>query len=290
MHWTGKVCAWLLVPLVLLAMVFTAKLVKVRNSWTTKIEASRKQYNDVAPKVVEAQTLLQQARGDAHRASVTWGQTYRVAPTNVQNAGTGTLTVALGSQQGIQPNQWLHGFEIKPDGSSVYRGDFVATTVREAESLMQPNWRLRPGDTTGWQGGNWRWRVMLPSAYPNRFEDIEQTLVRQDERHAARQQTLETQQKLVTEANDQLKLREAELVGGPELPKEETLDPEFRDGLVATIETLEEERNAELVHIDRLRRSVRDLNRQIQALQSQNRDLVEKLPQPASEGEITQKP
>lgn len=289
MHWTGKVCAWLLVPLVLLAMVFTAKLVKVRNSWTAKIEQSKKAYNDVAPKVVEAETLLNQAQGDAHRASVIWGR-YSIAPTTVQNPATGTLQVALGSQVGIQPNQWLHGFEVKPDGSSIYRGDFVAATVRENESLMQPNWRVRPGDTAGWQPGNWRWRVMLPSAYPNRFEDIEQNLVRRDERLAARQQTLETQQKLIAEANEQLKLREAELVGGPELPKEETLDPEFRDGLVATLEVLEEERNSELVRIDRLRRSVRELNRQIQAVQSQNRELVEKLPQPASQGELTQQP
>jgi hypothetical protein len=151
---------------------------------------------------------------------------------------------------------------------------------------------VRPGDTAGWQGGNWRWRVMLPSAYPNRFEDLEQNLVRQDERHAARQQTLETQQRLITEANEQLKLREAELVGGPELPKEASLDAEFRDGLVATLEALEEDRNSELVQIDGLRRSVRDLNRKIQTVQSQNRDLVEKLPQPtpAAEDKLTLKP
>jgi hypothetical protein len=300
MHWTGKASAWLLVPLVLLAMVFTAKLVKVRNSWTKKIEDSKKAYNDVAPKVVEAQALLDQAKGDWHRQTVTWGSItsspergyfpFFVAPTNVSNAAAGTLTVALGSQQGIQQNLWLHGFEVRPDGTSVYRGDFVATTVREGESLMQPNWRIRPGDTAGWQGGNWRWRVMLPSAYPNRFEDLEQTLVRRDERHAERQQTLAGQQKLIAGATEQLKLREAELVGGPELPMDETLDAEFRDGLTATLETLEEERNGELVQIDRLRRSVRELSRRIQAVQSRNRALVEQLPQPAATGELTQKP
>jgi len=279
MHWSGKLFAWLLVPLVLVAMLFTAKLIKVRNSWTAKIEKSKDEYNKLAPQLVAAQHDLDRTWGDWHRATVTWGQRVYQAQTNV-NPAAGSVNVSLGTSQGIQQGQWLYGFEILPDGSSIYRGDFVAQTVREGESLLVPNWRLRAGDTDGWQTGNWRWRLMLPAAYPNRFDELEQTLVQEDELFNDRTQTLAIQQQLIATANEQLKLREAELVGGPELPKTETLDPEFRDGLTATLEALEEDRNAELVRIDRLRRSVRSLNQQVQQTQTENRELVNRLPQP----------
>ena len=170
---------------------------------------------------------------------------------------------------------------MKPDGTFIYRGDFVATTVREGQSILQPNWRIRPGDTEGWQGGTWRWRTFLPSAYPNQFDEYEQALLQKDELLADRQQTLDIQKQLIQSATDQLKQREAELVGGPQLPQEETLDLEFRQGLTAALEELEETRNGELISVDRLRRSVRDLRRKIEAVQEENRELVRQLPQPA---------
>jgi uncharacterized coiled-coil protein SlyX len=287
MHLSGKIFAWLLIPLLLAAMVLSAKAVKVRNSWTAKIEKLRKEYADLAPKLDDARSNLRRAQSEWHRATQTWGL-YAQAQTNVTNPAGGTLTVALGTSHGIKEKQWLYGFEIQADGSAIYRGDFTATTVREGESVLQPNWRLHPGETSDWKGGTWRWRLFLPSAYPNRFDELEQTMVLQDELLADRQLTLGTQKELIESAKAQLKLREEELVGGPDLPQDPTLDAEFRMGLVPTLEDLEEARNRELIAIDRLRRSVRDLQHKIRSTQSDNLELVRKLPQPPAE--ITRKP
>lgn len=287
MHISGKIVAWLLIPAILGAMVLSAKAVKVRNSWTAKYEKLRKEYADVAPKLDEARAALDHAQAEWHRATQTWGL-YAQANTTVQNPAAGTLTVGLGTSQGIKDKQWLYGFEVQQDGSAIYRGDFVVTIVREGESVLQPNWRLRPGDTEGWKNGQWRWRLFLPSAYPNQFDEYEQTLLQEDELLADRQLTLATQKELTDSATEQLKLREAELVGGADLSQDEALDIEFRNGLVAALEELEEARNAELIAIDRLRRSVRNLQQKIRSTEAKNRELVDQLPQPAAE--VTRKP
>lgn len=289
MHLSGKIFAWLLIPLILTAMVLSAKVVKVRNSWTAKYQKLKNEYTDLLPKVEEARGNLDRAQAEWHRSTMTWGL-YAAAQTTVQNPETGTLTVALGTSQGVKDQQWLYGFEVKPDGTSIYRGDFVASPVREGESVLQPNWRVRPGDTQGWQAGVWRWRLLLPSSYPNQFDELELTLVAGDELYADRQLTLATQQELIKFATEQRDLREAELVGGPQLSKDATLDAEFRNGLVAALEEVEESRNAELIAIDRLRRSVRGLRQKIYGTQSENKELVDKLPQPAdAPAELTRK-
>lgn len=286
MHLTGKILAWLLIPLILVGMVFTAKLVKVRNSWTAKLEKDKQEYAKLAPQVVDAQFALEKAQADWHRATEAWGNYFeKGVTTNVINAA-GDLDVTLGTQQ-LQPGQWLYGFEIRPEGS-IYRGDFFVAEVRQANSLLRPNWRVREGDTEGWQSGLWRWRAMIPSSYSNRFDELQQAILRQDELLADRLQTLAVHQELITAAQEQLKLREAELVGGPELPQEDSLDPEFRHGLVAAVEVLTEQRNAELLAGDRLRRTVRDLNARIQKTQTENLELVSRLPQPATE--VSKKP
>jgi hypothetical protein len=280
MHWTGKfLFAWPLTILALVAMILTAKTVRVRNSWAQKIVKSKAEYEKLAEDVRQAQFEVDHLQGDVHRAMQFWGP-FAAAQTTVQNAADGTLTVEMGTNHGIRQGQWLYGFQLQPDGSSIYRGDFVAVTVREGNSLLQPNWRVRPGDTEGWQSGPWRWRLLLPPSYPSRFDEQEQLLLIQDEAFAERQKTLADQAAMIQTASEQLKLREAELVGGPELPQDEALDLEYREGLVTALEAVEEERNAQLIAIDRLRRSVRELRQKILEAEAANRGLVEKLPQP----------
>ncbi|MFO0917352.1 MAG: hypothetical protein U0872_03440 [Planctomycetaceae bacterium] len=295
MHWVGKVSAWLLVLLILGATVLTSKFITVRNSWVSKSEKLKEDAVKLEAQVREAEATAERLQFELHRAHQLWGQSYPATGgppvrTTVQNPAEGTLAVSLGAKSDppIHQGQWLYGFETLGDGTTVYRGTFVADAVRDGESLLAPNWRLRPEDTQGWQSGNWRWRVQLPSAYPNRFDELEQALVRQDELLGDRTQTLAVQEALIAAAKEQLRLREAELVGGPELPQNPALNPEFRLGLIAALEEAEESRNAELLAIDQLRRSVRLLRRQIEDLEAGNRDLAGKLPQPATA--VSQKP
>ena len=296
MHWIGKVSAWLLALLLIPgAIVFTSKFITVRNSWISKSEKLKDEAAKLTAQIQENEATVERLQYELHRANQLWGKSYPAtggAPvrTTIQNPTEGTLAVSLGAKSDppIHQGQWLYGFELLGDGSAVYRGMFVAETVRDGESLLLPNWRMRPGDTQGWQNGNWRWRIQLPSAYPNRFDELEQTLVRQDELLGDRLQTLAVQETLIAAAKEQLKLREAELVGGAELPQNPALAPEFRLGLISALEEAEESRNAELVAIDQLRRSVRLLHRQIEERVSGNRDLAGQLPQPSTA--VSQKP
>jgi hypothetical protein len=286
MHWSGKVFAYLLVVAALVAMVFTAKTVTARKNWAAKLVKVKKEYEDVAPRLVQAKAVADHTLAEWHRVSEFWGP-WQVAQT-VVNPADASVAVEVGSNGGIRQGQWLYGFQAKPDGSVIFRGIFTADVVREGNSLLKPNWRVRPGDTDGWQNGPWRWRLMLPPSYPGRFQELEQDLLVADETLAERQNTLVDEEKLVATAKEQLKTRESELVGGPTLPKEETLGQEFREGYVAALETAEEERNAQLVVIDAKRRSVRKLRQEILSVEKENRSLVEKLPQ--SPAQLTQTP
>jgi len=186
------------------------------------------------------------------------------------------------ASKAIHPNLVLYGFEIRPDGSSVYRGSFLATEVGNGSSSLTPNWRATPAEVQKWQAGSWRWRNAIPSGYSENFDRQLLTNLKYEETLADRKRTLEGQNTLLTQANDGLKLREAELVGGDVLPKTPSIDPEFRDGLVSAVEQTEETRNQLLKQIDDLRRKVRAIQAEIERLNTENAALVERLPEPGT--------
>ena len=84
-------------------------------------------------------------------------------------------------------------------------------------------------------------------------------------------------------------MREAELVGGELLGQATSVDPEYRDGLVATVEKTEEDRNQTLQKVDELRRHVRKIQAEIKTLESQNAELAQKLPGVSPNNALTQK-
>ena len=59
----------------------------------------------------------------------------------------------------------------------------------------------------------------------------------------------------------------------------DTVDPEFRDGLVAAMAAAEEDRNQTLLTIDKLRREVRSVQADIEQMLSDNLELTNRLPQ-----------
>ena len=93
-------------------------------------------------------------------------------------------------------------------------------------------------------------------------------ILKDEEALRARSIDLEGQKGLLSNAEGTLKLREAELVGGDGLAKADSVEPEFRDGLVSASEQTEEERNQTLRKVDELRRAVRNVQADIERLQS----------------------
>ncbi len=278
----GKVLAVMVVIAGLVSMALTAKLITVRNSWTAKTHAFVKTYGETARQRREASEQRELVLHELERMNRDWGTDFRAAggvPSQLLNPADGKLEVQLGMGAGLQEKQLVHGFEIQGDGSSLYRGPFMVSGPPQAErSALQPAWRIRPGEPATWQAGRWRWRSSVPAGSSQLFDKLMGDFTRSDEALGDRNASIAIQDKLIADATVALQRRESELVGGDDLPKEEVLPPEFRLGLVSTLEAVEEERNSVLLKIDALRREVREARDAVVQLQQENLALSQKLP------------
>ena len=278
MHTMGKVGVWLVVLAALGASMLTSKLIQVRDSWTKKNVAARDQYQALVPKIDELQEQLSALEGARFIALDLWGNSWPPAQATVQ--AQGVLTIDMGTNSGIAEKKVIYGFEVQPDNSVIFRGDFTVSTARDVQAQLQPNWKVRAEDGATWKSGMWRWRNQLPPAFQQNFDKQLLLLGQTEDALNDRRQSVDVQTKLLAQAQEQLKLREAELVGGEQLSKDAAVDVEFREGLVAGVEQVEEARNQILTKVDDLRRKLRAVQSEVDRLQKQNIELANKLPQP----------
>jgi hypothetical protein len=285
MHWSGKLFAVLVVLAAVVAVWLTAELIEDRNSWARKAATFETEHATNQAKLQESRRQAEQLRTELETTLREWGGALGtwITNTSVTSPAEGKLSVDLGTNQRIKDSQVLHGFELSPDGKSAYRGAFIVTTAQADRSALQPTWRVRPEDAATWRPGQWRWRSLVPSAYAQHADEQALSFAEIDETLNDRAATLQIQNQLIAEAQQQLKERKAELLGGEELAQDEVLGPEFRQGLSITLSSLEEERNKLLLENDDLRRRVRTARDAVLRLQQQNEQLVQKLPQPAPE-------
>jgi hypothetical protein len=288
MHNLGKVLAFLVVAVAIGALLLTAKLVQVRNSWTVKTAAAKAKFADLQPKVDALEAKIDSLRNEIFRSRELWGTAYFPVETSIDDAG-GNLTTNLGTDRQIRTGMLLHGFEVAADGTSVYRGSFLVGDVQNNGSKLKPNFRLSADDVKKWVPGNWRWRNAVPPGYQETFDRQLLSILKDEETMTARGLDLKGQKELLAKAENGLKQREAELVGGEGLAKAQSVEPEFRDGLVSAVQETEEERNKILLTVDELRRAVRNIEADIERLQSENTALVGRLPEPAPRRAVTQK-
>ena len=278
MHTMGKVGVWLVVVAAVASTMLTSKLIQVRNGWTKKAFVAREEYRALVPKLAELQEQLDTLEGDRFRAIELWGNSSPPVQTTVQ--AQGALVVDLGTNSGITEKKVIYGFEVLPDNSVVYRGDFTVATARDVQSQLTPNWKVRNQDGATWQSSKWRWRNQLPSAYQQNYDKQILLLSQREDDLAVWRRSQDVQTKLVAQAGEQLKLREAELVGGEQLSKNAADAVEHREGLVAAVEQAEESRNQVLTKVDDLRRKLRTVQREVGRLKTLNAELTDKLPQP----------
>ena len=278
MHTMGKVGVWLVVVAAVASTMLTSKLIQVRNGWTKKAFVAREEYRALVPKLAELQEQLDTLEGDRFRAIELWGNSSPPVQTTVQ--AQGALVVDLGTNSGITEKKVIYGFEVLPDNSVVYRGDFTVATARDVQSQLTPNWKVRNQDGATWQSSKWRWRNQLPSAYQQNYDKQILLLSQREDDLTVWRRSQDVQTKLVAQAGEQLKLREAELVGGEQLSKNAADAVEHREGLVAAVEQAEESRNQVLTKVDDLRRKLRTVQREVDRLKTLNAELTDKLPQP----------
>ena len=289
MHTLGKVFAFLVVIAAIAASIFTAKLVQVRNSWTAKTLTSKTKFNDAKPKIEALEAQIDSLKNETFRSRDLWGSFWPSVATNVISPD-GAVQIAVGSALGVRDKLLLHGFQLTPEGTSIYRGSFLPVEIQNDSAVLKPNWRATPAEVATWErSGNWRWRNLVPPGYEENFDKQLTTILKLEETYNDRVRTLKGQEDLLAEAKAKLKLREAELIGGEELASSEQLEPEFREGLVAAMTQAEEERNQTLVKIDELRRKVRSVKSDIDRMLIENTELTNRLPQPGPKSELSQK-
>jgi cell division protein FtsB len=293
MHISGKIAAWLVVIVAIVGAVFTSKVVQVRSSWTAKSLASQKKYEDLKPQIEKLEVEIDALKKEIFLAREHWGKAWDVVPTEIAPDGSGTVEIGIGTQTPspdgsgpVQDKMVLHGWQPLENGEMINRGSFLVVAANPNSCTLKPTNRVSAEEVRTWQPGQWRWRNMMPEGYAENFDKQLAIVFKLEETLYDRKKTLDGQIKLLAQANDELKVRESELVGGDGLSKAQFVEPEFREGLVAAVTTTEEARNKTLQSIDELRREVRHVQNAIEKLQKENNDLADRLPKPRRSREV----
>jgi len=276
MHVLGKVGVWLVVIAAMAATWLTGTFINRRDGLTKKYVAARDEVRKLKPQLIEKQAELNAKEAERFRALELWGTSEGPVQTQVQP--NGVVVVDLGTAQKISEGMIIYGFEIQADNSAIYRGDFLVLAARDNQSQLQPNWVARPEDVATWKAGMWRWRSQIPAGFQSNYDQQIHLINAGAVALADRRRSASIQDDLLSQARSQLEMREAELVGGDQLTKDEALDIEFREGLVAAIEQTEESRNQVLTKVDELRRQLRTVQSEVDRIKQQNVELSKKLP------------
>lgn len=269
MHVAGKILGVVLFFATATGFIFAARLVDVRGKWMDQLQKIKASNEKVAPELAVARREREQARAELERESLRWDRYWsnvegRYIPRN------NTLGANVGSSKGIASNMMLYAFQMDKNSVPSYVGSFSVFQLQPNLTVLKPAFRVRPDDVPNWGGGNWRLRTMIPSSFASRIAGLEADLVVADELLAKQQSNLETQTKLVDAARDQHQERIAELLGGG---KANPAPP----GLVAELTEADDQRNASLVEVDRLRRGISAAERNIGRLIHENNDLARTL-------------
>ena len=293
MHVLGKVQAWLCVILAILGIVWTGRLLQVRNSWAQSNKTLKATYETNAESLASKERALVEAKAEFDRTVLYWDREFDdVLVGESDNDG---LIIGIGSSDGLTQDKVVYAFQPKGDGTMVYVGPFKITTVEADRSALEPTWRPRQADpnfpggardaeSANWKyGEGWRIREVIPVETRELFTDLEIQFTLADQRLTSRRTNLTYQQKLNTDARDQLRLREGELNGGlPEMQANKNVLPQDKvDGLVKAIADSEERRNQELSDVDRLRRELKAAYERYGRLRKENLQLSQTLPKPA---------
>lgn len=277
----GKICLWLVVLGSIGAVVLTTRLLATRNAWMTQNQKLEDEFLKNQEEIAKRTAELKLKRDDLTRLMLDWDRDWDDVATQIVDSAIGTLQIQVGTTRGLQDKQVVWAFQKNQDGSSQLAGEFKVTAVRDEQAILAPNWRLRPGDTQGWQPGNWRIRSMVPSHFGEALTTMEVGLLVADEDLGAKKDDVVLQTKMVADATAELDQRMKEINGQPQNEGKE-LPTEIIKGFLATMLDEEELRNAALAAVDQLVHDLKHTTESIQRIHKINQQLVNTLPQPAT--------
>jgi len=297
MHILGKV----LIGFTLLgsgfAIYLSAKLINNRNHWTSQIDKVSEQAENLAIDLADKKSRLEAIKTEYEAVYKPWGYTWDSVNVTVRDPQAGTIAAAIGTNNrltapagGVSAD--LHAFQVNPDGSSTYIGEFAATTVQVDQAAFQPTWPLRPlkpgelnnnaTEAQNWRNGAWRFRSLIPSSYETNFPIMYEDLSNTDQNLEEQRKILQIQEKLLAYTENSLKKRQEELIGTADAQQAEAdkakLPIEFSAGLIAAIEDEQAKRNTTQTEINRLRRQMEDSRQRLTQLIENNVQMEKKLP------------
>jgi len=300
MHTLGKVLTGFVFLAAVAGLVLMSRQLQVKNSYTKKLRDLKKQNTNDARSIESKQAELAGLDADyqrvMHDQRAYWDKRSGLPNPPRRPPNTIGMQVGLGDGVGMlatnaqvpgkAPKQRtrLHVF-YQPNPNvpqTVYVGPFEVGEqqgeLAATNSVLYPAWGLRPNELRVDNPANWprgisvyRIRATVSTRYTTGFRDLYLRLedVARDiaSANAAKKQ-----------ADDQLKAAEGEVTQYRVI----IAGNDGTGGMLAELSKAEDDRDAVLGIVDRLRRALKqEIDRRGELIQ-QNKDLIKKLPQPAS--------
>lgn len=177
---------------------------------------------------------------------------------NINGLGTNQGLKLVTQQGGGTAPILLQVFFVYSPTKSAYIGEFAvnAGQLQANSCVLSPTWFLQQEEFAEWDSsGGVRVRASIPVGGRNRFSSLSEALTRTVRSLQRTNSGIAEQTDLLAAAQAALEVRKNELQGDPNGP-DVFSHPEYRIGLVAAINNIEDERNALQSAVDTLRRKV----------------------------------
>ncbi len=286
MHVLGKVLMWFALPLIITAMVFTTMLLDVRSNWKKKLEvslvAAQKSTDDLRIERTKTESLISEKSALQHN----WGEAWMANNSGPQGAN-GIIDIGVGTGNGLgqkstaQNKPLANVFVFGQNGQeSQFLGEFKLLQARADSATGQLVRTIYPGEEATWPNGTYRVRDTLPLGWVAATNEIDGQILIAQRYLAEQQEQLAILTKQVEESQKTLDQRKQELNGDPTAL--EGAEPEVVNGLVATVRSLELERNAVLARVDQLRHDMNDSYVLLRETMDANSQMSKKLSEAAA--------
>lgn len=279
MHALGKFFLFLVVVGSIGAVFMSTRAYDIRNSWMKEADKYEKEVetnrNAAEKSAVEREKLTYQFETLARPWQAYW--TGIKVDWQPGAESVGGLLVQLGMPQLKQPEDathriLVHAFQPVPGSDTPgYVGEFRVDQLAEGQSVLMPNWIVRPDELQQWVvGENWHFREAIPAGDKSLIGSLETQLTEGYERLMARQAELAQTEEIILQTQKVLDRRVEEIEGiADAAEKSEKLPVEYVAGLQQTILDEEDAVNAATAEVQRLRDELFDVQQRIDELREE---------------------
>lgn len=278
MHTLGKVCTWLLIPLVIVGVILGGQAINVRNSWLEQADDLRARNAERAQQIAGKEDRLNDLRNQRSLLERSWGRFWTSDNVRVTDTQQGIIATGVGTRQGLliagqEGLPTVYGFYTPENGPGRYIGEFKVVDVRDSSSSMQLTKLPRPDDIANWPQGRWRFWRSIPTQYSNRHDHLWNILISTEEHRDHVEELKREATAQYERTQEQIDERKSELEGGPKIP-------EGVSSLVESLAEAEQERDQQLLAVDQLRKQIFGAQETVQELIEESRRLMQQLPKP----------